>query len=47
MQHNRLWAITLIGVVLGGRSSGVICPGGQLSWEEIDQVQLSGGNFTR
>ena len=29
--HNRLKAITLIGIVLGGRCPGFICPGGQLS----------------
>ena len=30
-QHNRLRPITLIGIVLSGRSPGVIYPGGQLS----------------
>ena len=29
-RHNRLEAITLIGIVLGGRCPAVICPGGQL-----------------
>ena len=29
--HNGLEAITLIGIVLGGRCPWVICPGGQLS----------------
>ena len=38
-------AITLIGIVLGVRFPGVICPGGQLSQEEIVRVQLSEGNF--
>ena len=44
-RHNRLEAITLIGIVLGWRCPGVLCPGGQLSLEEIVRVQLSGGNF--
>ena len=30
-RHNRLGAITLIGIVLSGRCPGVICPWGQLS----------------
>ena len=37
--------IALVGIVLGGRCPGVICPGGQLSLEDTVQVQLSGGNF--
>ena len=35
-------AFTLIGIVLGGRR-----PGGQLSQQEVVQVQLSGANFPR
>ena len=37
--------IALVGIVLGGRCPGVICPGGQLSLEDTVKVQLSGGNF--
>ena len=40
-----LKTIGLVGIVLGGRCPGVICPGGQLSLEDTVQVQLSGGNF--
>ena len=44
-RHNPLGAINLIGIVLGGRCLGVICPEGQLSWAEIFHVQLFGGIF--
>ena len=44
-RHNRIEVITLIRIVLGGRCPGVICPGGQLSLEEIVRVQLSGAIF--
>ena len=37
--------ITLIAKVLGGRCPGVTCPGVQLSYEEIAQVQLSASHF--
>ena len=30
--------IALVGIVLGGRCPGVICPGGQLSLEDTVQV---------
>ena len=39
--------IALIGIVLGGRCPGVICPGGPSSWEEIVEMQLSGGSFPK
>ena len=44
-RHNRLEAIAIIAIVLSGRCPGVICPGVQLSLEEIVWVQLSWGNF--
>ena len=46
-RDNRLEAITLIGIVIGGRCPGVVCPGSQLSQKDIIQVKLSGGNFPR
>ena len=46
-QDNRLEAITLIGIVIGGRCPGVICPGSHLSQKDIIRVKLSGGNFPR
>ena len=46
-RHNRLEVVILMGIVLGGRCPGAICPGGQISQEEIVRVQLSGGNFPR
>ena len=44
-RHNLLEAIAIIAIVLSGRCPGVICPGVQLSLEEIVWVQLSWGNF--
>ena len=46
-RYNGLEAITLIGIVLGGRCQGVIYPRGQLSYEDIGRVQLSRVNFPK
>ena len=44
MRQNLLEAITLTGIVLGGRCPEIICPRGQLSQEVIVR-DFTGGNY--